>query len=99
MCVTINLSAYLPQNLSSTDTMSSIIFGKQIPTTQLAKMSIDLKFVELTADVLEIFFMKYLVTGMVGVPDRAVSSLLLTSRSRFHRVHAYTRARVGTFLD
>ena len=28
----------------------------QVPTTQLAKMSIDLKFVELTADVLEIFF-------------------------------------------
>ena len=27
----------------------------QVPTTQLAKMSIDLKFVELTADVLEIF--------------------------------------------
>ena len=25
----------------------------QVPTTQLAKMSIDLKFVELTADVLE----------------------------------------------
>ena len=30
----------------------------QVPTTQLAKMSIDLKFVELTADVLEIFFIK-----------------------------------------
>ena len=30
----------------------------QEPTTQLAKMSIDLKFVELTADVLEIFFIK-----------------------------------------
>ena len=28
----------------------------QVPTTQLAKMSIDLKFVELAADVLEIFF-------------------------------------------
>ena len=27
----------------------------QVPTTQLAKMSIDPKFVELTADVLEIF--------------------------------------------
>ena len=32
----------------------------QVPTTQLAKMSIDLKYVELTADVLEIFFMKYI---------------------------------------
>ena len=30
----------------------------QLPTTQLAKMSIDLKFVELTADVLEIFSIK-----------------------------------------
>ena len=30
----------------------------KVPTTQLAKMSIDLKFVELTADVLEIFFTK-----------------------------------------
>ena len=27
----------------------------KVPTTQLAKMSIDPKFVELTADVLEIF--------------------------------------------
>ena len=31
----------------------------QVPTTQLAKMSIDLKFVEITADVLEFFFFKY----------------------------------------
>ena len=30
-----------------------------VPTTQLAKMSIYLKFVELTADVLEIFLIKY----------------------------------------
>ena len=30
----------------------------QVPTTQLAKMSIDLKFVELTADVLAIYFYK-----------------------------------------
>ena len=30
--------------------------------TQLAKMSIDLKFVELTADVLEIFIIKYVLT-------------------------------------
>ena len=36
-------------------TRSSIL---QVPTTQLAKMSIDLKFVELTADVLEMFFYK-----------------------------------------
>ena len=28
----------------------------ELPTTQLAKMSIDLKFVELTADVLDILF-------------------------------------------
>ena len=31
----------------------------QVPTMQLAKMSIDLKFVELTADVLKIFFIKW----------------------------------------
>ena len=31
----------------------------QVPTTQLAKMSIDSKFVELTADVLQIFFSTY----------------------------------------
>ena len=30
----------------------------QVPTKQLAKMSVDLKFVELTADVLDIFFTK-----------------------------------------
>ena len=30
----------------------------QVPTTQLAKMSIDPKFVELTADVLELFIIK-----------------------------------------
>ena len=29
----------------------------QVPTTQLAKTSIDLKFVELTADVLDFFFL------------------------------------------
>ena len=33
----------------------------KVPTTQLAKMSIGLKFVELTADVLEIFFIKWYV--------------------------------------
>ena len=33
----------------------------QVPTTQLAKMSIDLKFVKLTADVLEIFYYKITV--------------------------------------
>ena len=31
----------------------------QVSTTQLADMSIDPKFVELTADVLEIFIIKY----------------------------------------
>ena len=31
----------------------------QVPTTQLANMNVDLKFVELTADVLEIF-MEYI---------------------------------------
>ena len=42
---------------------------------QLAKMSIDLKFVELTADVLEIYFVKYQVaqkinTAVVGVNEK-----------------------------
>ena len=32
---------------------------EEAPTTQLANMSIDLKFVELTADVLEFVFIKY----------------------------------------
>ena len=32
----------------------------QVPTTQLAKMTIDPKFVELTADVLEKFYIKYI---------------------------------------
>ena len=32
---------------------SSILF--KVPTTQLASMNVDLKFVELTADVLEMF--------------------------------------------
>ena len=32
----------------------------QVPTTQLTKMSIDPKFVELTADVLEIFLLHYI---------------------------------------
>ena len=35
----------------------------QVPTTQLAKMSIDPKFVELTADVLEIFLKNTNDTG------------------------------------
>ena len=35
----------------------------QVPTTQLAKMSIDLKFVELTADVLKILFITHIPVG------------------------------------
>ena len=35
----------------------------QVPTTQRAKISMDPKFVELTADVLEIVFIKYRVAG------------------------------------
>ena len=34
----------------------------QVPTTQLAKMSTDLKFVELTADVHGICYIKYVYT-------------------------------------
>ena len=33
----------------------------QVPTTQLATMSIDLKFVELTADALEIFYIIFYI--------------------------------------
>ena len=33
----------------------------QVPTTQLAKMSFDPKFVELTADVLKVFFIIYII--------------------------------------
>ena len=46
----------------------------QVPTTQLAKMSIDLKFVELTADVLEIFFIKYskLQLALLGDPKQTL---------------------------
>ena len=40
----------------------------QVPTTQLAKMSIDLKFVELTADVLAIFFYKIVLKRVVKKP-------------------------------
>ena len=32
-----------------------------VPTTLLAKMSIDLKFVKLMADVLDFFFIKYVI--------------------------------------
>ena len=41
----------VPEDPSQTQPHSIL----QVPTTQLAKMSIDPKFVELTADVLEIF--------------------------------------------
>ena len=34
-----------------------VYYKYEVPTTQLAKMSIDPKFVELTADVLEIFLL------------------------------------------
>ena len=46
----------------------------QVPTTQLAKMSIDPKFVELTADVLEILLLKkkgahpYSTVSTIGAP-------------------------------
>ena len=42
---------YDPSHYEKTHPLSIL----QVPTTQLAKMSIDPKFVELTADVLEIF--------------------------------------------
>ena len=46
---------YDPSHYEKTHPHTSIL---QVPTTQLAKMSIDPKFVELTADVLEIIFIK-----------------------------------------
>ena len=47
------LTIVVDQKYDPPNKNSSIL---QVPTTQLAKMSIDLKFVELTADVLEICF-------------------------------------------
>ena len=49
----------------------------QVPTTQLAKMSIDLKFVELTADVLEIFFIKYVLNTASYVSGKTAYSVFL----------------------
>ena len=55
MCVFVFLTKqYDPSHCETTHPHSIL----QVPTTQLAKMSIDLKFVELPADVLEIFFSK-----------------------------------------
>ena len=49
----------------------------QVPTTQLAKISIDPKFVELTADLLETFFMKYLPLLIGSRPGGYLFSLLI----------------------
>ena len=51
ICVCFSTKQYDPSNYEKTHPHSIL----QVPTTQLAKMSIDPKFVELTADVLEIF--------------------------------------------
>ena len=52
--------------------MTSIL---QVPSTQLAKMSIDLKFVELTADVLGILFIKQ----TPAVRSKILSKLIFAS--------------------
>ena len=50
-------STYLAFNLFSYNNREAHPFSiLQVPTTLLAKMSIDLKFVELTADVLDFSF-------------------------------------------
>ena len=50
-CVCFLTEQYDPSHYEKTHPHSTL----QVPTTQLANMSVDPKFVELTADVLEIF--------------------------------------------
>ena len=52
ICVCFVTKQYDPSHYEKTHPHSRL----QVPTTQLAKMSIDPKFVELTADVLGIFY-------------------------------------------
>ena len=66
----------------------------QVPTTQLAKMSIDLKFVELTADVLEIYFIKH-------VPYTCIYMCVFFYKTRWplplrEKTHSYNILRVPT---
>ena len=53
-----------------------------VPTTQLAKMSIDLKFAELRADVLEIFFTKWVHTTEDCIPILYTPEYLLMPKRR-----------------
>ena len=53
-----NTHQYSRQKIGPLPTKTRPYSILQVPTTQLAKMSIDLTFVELTADVLKIFFIK-----------------------------------------
>ena len=52
---------YDPSHYEKTHPHSTL----QVPTTQLAQMSIDPKFVELTADVLEIFLSNKTLTAVL----------------------------------
>ena len=54
--MTLDLSCYWEgaREYRKDDEWTHIVYLLQVPTTQLANMSIDPKFVELTADVLEI---------------------------------------------
>ena len=63
----------------------------QVPTTQLANMSVDLK-VELTADVLEMFFIKYVYT-------RIYMFVFLTEQydaSHYEKTHPHSILQVPT---
>ena len=52
MCISyIQTKEWAPSHQEKTHSLSIL----QVPTTQLAKVSIDLKFVELTSDALKIF--------------------------------------------
>ena len=70
MCVFFSTKQYDPSHYAKTHPHSIL----QVPTTQLAKISIDPKFVELTADVLEIIFKN---TDRCGVNMNTNRSLYL----------------------
>ena len=72
--------------MSSRHVTQNIYSILQVPTTQLAKMSIDPKFVELTADVLEIFFIKH--------KQRNIQSPLLSREQP--QIHGNTTFRLQT---
>ena len=80
----------------------------QAPTTQLAKMSIDLKFVKLTADVLDSFFFKsrtgltvegrYLRIILHSKAQNSVPPLLYYRYSRVSPIRRYPDTRRSKWL-